>query len=324
MNGGRSQGDEAGPGETGRRLARARVWFDARASKYQGTPVVGLGVALLRRDRESAGAVAASAIAFRLFLFFVPLILLVVGIAGLISGFVHADQVNRGVGVSGGLAADIRLALAQPGVTRWVATGLGLVGVLTAGRSLSRVLLASSAIAWRVPVPARASLRTVGTLTGLAFGVGLLSILANRLREAYGLGAAGASLIPIFLIYVVIWIGISIRFPRGTNDPGAILPGAIVVALTVTAMQALSEFFVPDQLARANELYGAIGTTVVTLGWFFFVGRAISLGMELDAVIFERVGSVSTFVFSLPVLRILPRRSRHLRAFFDLESDDPA
>ena len=89
-------------------------------------------------------------------------------------------------------------------------------------------------------------------------------------------------------------------------------------------MQALSEFFVPDQLARANELYGAIGTTVVTLGWFFFAGRAISLGMELDAVIFERVGSVSTFVFSLPVLRILPRRSRHLRTFFDLESDDPA
>ena len=30
--------------------------------------------------------------------------------------------------------------------------------------------------------------------------------------------------------------------------------------------------------ARRRELYGAIGTTIVTLGWFFFLGRAMVLG----------------------------------------------
>jgi uncharacterized BrkB/YihY/UPF0761 family membrane protein len=319
-------GDVSDPPESGEKrrwLARGRAALSARASKYQDTPVVGMGVALLRRDKEAAGTVAGSAIAFRLFLFFVPLLLFVVGVAGLISGFVHADQVSRGIGVSGGLAADIRLAFAQPGVTRWLAIGFGLVGVLTSGRSLSKVLVSSSAIAWRIPPPKRASMRTVGTVVGLVCCIGLLSILVNRLREAFGLGAASASLVPVFLVYVAVWIGVSLLLPRSTTDPGAVLPGAVVMAFIITALQALSEFFVPDQLSRANQLYGAIGTTVTTLGWFFFLGRAVSLSLELNAVLYERVGSVSTFVFSLPVLRILPRHVAWLRRFFDLEISDP-
>ena len=58
--------------------------------------------------------------------------------------------------------------------------------------------------------------------------------------------------------------------------------------------------------------------TVVTLGWFFIAGRSIVVAMELNPVVYERYGSVSTIFFSLPVLRILPRRSLRLRRFFDL------
>lgn len=315
----RDVGGPAEPQGERRRLARARASLSARVSKYADVPVVGIGLAMLRRDKEAAGAVAGSAIAFRLFLFFVPLLLFLVGVAGLISGFIQADQVTRGAGISGNLAADIRLAFAQPGVTRWLATGIGLVGALTSGRSLSKVLASSSAIAWRIPPTQRASIRTVGMVAGLVCSIGLLSILVNRLREALGLGVASVSLVPVFIVYVAVWIGISLLLPRGTTDPGAVLPGAVVVALTITALQAVSEFYVPDQLSRANQLYGAIGTTVTTLGWFFFLGRAVSVAMELNAVLYERIGSVSTFVFSLPVLRILPRRMAWLRRFFDLE-----
>ena len=65
-------------------------------------------------------------------------------------------------------------------------------------------------------------------------------------------------------------------------------------------MQAVSQLYLPDRLNRASELYGAIGTTIVTLGWFFIFGRAIVLAMAVDAVIYERFGSISQFVFSLP------------------------
>ena len=74
----------------------------------------------------------------------------------------------------------------------------------------------------------------------------------------------------------------------------------------------------PDRFDRASELYGAIGTTIVTLGWFFILGRAIVLAMAINAVIYERFGSISQFVFSLPVLRALPRRFEWFRRFFQL------
>ena len=39
----------------------------------------------------------------------------------------------------------------------------------------------------------------------------------------------------------------------------------------------------------------------------------------MNAVLFEQVGSIGVFVFGLPVIRIIPRRSETIRRFFDLE-----
>ncbi len=313
--------DQSAPSKGGRRLEPAQRWVSARSAKYRQTTAGGLFVQLLERDKESAGGVAGSAIAFRLFLFFVPLLLFVVGLVGLISSFTSANDVEKTVGASGGLAVQIRSALAEPGASRWIAVGLGLLGMLTAGRSLSKVLISSAAIAWKVPTPNRTPLRTIGIIAGLVCVMGLLSIIVNRLREDFGLSVAVPSLIPVFLVYIAAWLAVSSFLPRGTRDPGALLPGSIIVALIITLMQGLSELYLPDKLGRASELYGAIGTTVVTLGWFFFVGRAIALSTEINAVVFDRFGSVSPRFFSLPLLRILPRRSIRLRTFFDLHED---
>jgi hypothetical protein len=40
-------------------------------------------------------------------------------------------------------------------------------------------------------------------------------------------------------------------------------------------------------------------------------------------VLFERFGSVSSFVFGLPILRALPRRWAWFRRTFELESPSP-
>jgi hypothetical protein len=56
----------------------------------------------------------------------------------------------------------------------------------------------------------------------------------------------------------------------------------------------------------------------VTLGWFFILGRAVIIAMELNAAIYDRYGSISQVVFSLPVLRNLARRSPRVSRFFGL------
>jgi uncharacterized BrkB/YihY/UPF0761 family membrane protein len=297
------------------RLSPVRRWL----ARYERLPVVDVIAGTYRRDRESAGPVMGSAIAFRLFLFFVPLLLLVVGIAGFASGFVNARDVNKTAGIYGSLGGQISEAFHQPGFTRWFALLFGLFGVLTAGRSLSRVLRAASAAAWRLPLSgSRGSFRAAGVVAGLICGIALIAILVNRLREDLGLGIAGLAFVPALVIYGLAWLGVSMMLPRVTDDPGALLPGSLLVALTITVMHAVSEFYLPDRLDRASQLYGAIGTTVVTLGWFFILGRGIVLGMELNAAIYERYGSISQVVFSLPFFRVLARKSARVRRFFGL------
>jgi uncharacterized BrkB/YihY/UPF0761 family membrane protein len=296
------------------RMTPALQWL----GKYRDLPVVDVVFGTFQRDRRVAGSVLSSALAFRLFLFFLPLLLLTIGVAGFASDVVDAHSASQTAGISGGLAKQVSGAFQQPGLTRWVAVLLGLFGVLVAGRSLSRVLYAASAAAWGLPAGSHARLRAVGAIAGLVCTMGVIAILINRVRESLGIGLAGASFVPALLIYAIAWLGVSLFLPRATEDPGALLPGAALVALTITAMHAVSELYLPDRLDRASQLYGAFGTTVVTLGWFFILGRAIVISMELNAAIYDRYGSISRVAFSLPVLRILARRSSWIRRFFDL------
>ena len=53
------------------------------------------------------------------------------------------------------------------------------------------------------------------------------------------------------------------------------------------------------------------------------MGRVIALAMVLNPVIYERYGSVSRLVFSLPLLRIVAQRWARLRRFFDLDQHRP-
>ena len=290
-----------------------------RFDKYRDRPLVDLGLLIHQRDRESAGAVLGSAVAFRMFLFFVPLLLFVVGLAGFVASWVDADSVNEGASITGALAEQIDTALSQSSGTRWVAVLLGLVGMATTGRTLSKVLVAASCLAWRLPMSSKASVRVVGAIVGLIAGIGLIAAIINRIRSELGFGVASVSFVGAVVVYAVAWIVLSMLLPRASTDPGALIPGAALVGLTLAGMQAVSQLYLPNRLSRASELYGAIGATIVTLGWFFILGRAMVLAMVLNGVIHERFGSISQVVFSLPVVRLLPRKSAWIRRMFDLE-----
>jgi uncharacterized BrkB/YihY/UPF0761 family membrane protein len=303
------------------RAAGLRRVEDLR-ERYGDRPVVDLGLGIYQRDREAAGGVVGAAVAFRMFLFFVPLLLVVVGIAGFFTRWVDADNLSQQAGVSGGLAAQISTALSQPETSRWGALIVGLVGVGLTGRSLSKVLTVASCLNWRLPVRPKAPLRVIGGVVGVIVGIGLVTAIVNRVRDDLGLAAAGFSFLAVFMVYAIAWLAVSLVLPRATSDPAALLPGSAIVALTITGMQAVSQLYLPSHMGRASQLYGAIGATIVTLGWFFFAGRAIVLGMAVNAAVYERFGSISQVVFALPVVRILPRRSAFIRRFFDLSGPD--
>jgi uncharacterized BrkB/YihY/UPF0761 family membrane protein len=189
----------------------------------------------------------------------------------------------------------------------------------TAGRSLSKVLTAASCLAWGLPVESKVNVKVVGAVVGLVVGVGLMSALVGRVRAEVGIAVAGVSFLVAFAVYLAVWLVLTAMLRRATTEVGALLPGAVLLSATLVGMQALSVLYLPDQFERASALYGAIGTTIVTLGWFFILGRVLPLALALDAVIHERFGSVARFVFSLPVLRQLAQHSKLIRRVFDLD-----
>jgi uncharacterized BrkB/YihY/UPF0761 family membrane protein len=301
------------------RIAAEQERIGALIEKYHDRPLLDVALRIYQRDREGAGGLVGSALAFRLFLFFVPLTLFVVGLLGFLTRWIDAEDIIDTVGLGGTIADQVNTALSQPNSTRWIATITGLFGMAWAGRSLSRVMIAASCLAWRLPVTTKASARVIGSVIGLIAGIALVATIVNQIRLDFGLGAASLSFLAVLTVYGIAWMAMSMLLPRATRDPGALLPGAVVVGAVLAAMQAIAQLYLPGALGRASALYGALATTVVTLGWFFFLGRAMVFGMSLDAVIYERFGSISQFVFGLPVVRVLARKSAWIRNFFDLE-----
>ncbi len=304
-----------------RRYTERRVQAEETYDKYKDRPFVDVCVRVWHRDRDSAGTLVGSAIAFRLFLFFVPMVLFFTGLLGFLANAID-HEVLEDANITGGLASQIELALSQPDSTRWIATLLGLTGMAWAGRSLTRALVAASCLAWQLPVRAKAPPKVMGAIAGLIAGIALVATLVNRLRDN-GLAVASFSFAVAIAFYAVAWLIVSMLLPRRENtDPSALVPGAVIFAAVLTGMQAVSQIYLPGKFSHASQLYGAIGITIVTLGWFFILGRAMMFSLSVDAVIYERFGSITQFVFSLPLLRIIPRKSPKLRKLFGLEKPD--
>ncbi|MET0908762.1 MAG: YhjD/YihY/BrkB family envelope integrity protein, partial [Ilumatobacteraceae bacterium] len=320
---------EHAPTESVGRIARLQATAQGRASDAtkwanglrQRSVFADAGFLIYERDRTSAGTVLGSAIAFRLFLFFVPAVVFGVGLIGLFSGYVSATSITDAGSISGVLAANIRSAHEQSTTASLLSAVTGLFLMASAGRSLSKALVASSNLAWSANGAVTAKVKAIVAITGLMMSLILVSFVIGKIRDELGIAVAGLSFGAGFFVYLVLFMLLMATLPRGTTDPGAILPGAAVVAILVVGLQAVSQLYIPNRISGASDLYGGIGVAVVALGWLFIVGRTLSFSFAVNAALFDRFGSLSQPIFSLPVLRLLPRKSARFRSFFGLDDD---
>ena len=122
------------------------------------------------------------------------------------------------------------------------------------------------------------------------------------------------------------WFLLTLTLPRPTSDPGAVLPGVLLVALGFTVLQWFMQFYLPRKIEDSRDTLGDLSSTVAALGYFFFVGRLIAGSMVLSAVTYERWGSISNQVFDLPGIRQLSAKFPKIRAYFDqpvIDDDAP-
>jgi uncharacterized BrkB/YihY/UPF0761 family membrane protein len=279
-----------------RRVDRLRARGIAFAERVTSAgplrPIAEVGWLAGRRDASVGGTVLAGALAYRIFIWLLPLALVAVLALGLVAGSAAEGAANlRDAGLTGFLAKSVSAAAED--TKGWaLVTGLvvGLVVLLYQSYALLRAMRAVTALAWRLPVrppagPVRATLLFMGWM--LAFTVTSSSITALRtnLVQPFELLATCVSyvVLPAFWVVISWWL-----LPHMAVHWTHLIPGALVVGTAMTLISLFNALFLFPWLSRQEETYGVLGVAAGLLFSFFLIGRAVELAAALNAVLNER------------------------------------
>ena len=195
----------------------------------------------------------------------------------------------------------------------------GIVLLLLAGRSLTRVLVSCAVLAWRMDLrTAKVKTTTILAASGILFANLFVAGILSYLRSNTGVPLAMATWVGVAAVSAYSWFLVALTLPRPVSDPGPLLPGAVLTGVGFAALQAVMHVYLPGKVARTSDTFGSLAATIAVLGNLFIIGRLVTLSLVVDAVLHERYGSLTQRIFALPVLRGIPARSPRLAAYFDV------
>ena len=283
------------------RVARARMWSaavqartrelsergQAERSKHASVDAV---YEMVDRDVEFGGGIIAGALAYRLFLWLLPLAL--VAVAGLGLGADAASESPKHLADSAGLAGLVSqsVASASNSTARWYALVVGIPILVYLTRGLLRALIGAHRILWgdvRAGAP-KPTVKATLKLLVLMLGFFVAQALAATVR-AHSSGVVGliATLV-VALPYAGLWLLASIGLPhRGSSwimlVPGALLFGVCVEVLSIVAVY----IFGPYAVAKQGT-YGALGTAAALLLGLYFLSRIVVIAAVVNATLWAR------------------------------------
>ncbi len=272
--------------------ARTKVLDSAERLTTWGPlgPIAETGWRVWRRDQEIAGSVLAAALAYRVFIWLLPLALVLV--AGF--GFTGTSFTSH--------------ALSDLGVTNYVSQSvsdtahsgswIGRVAIIVSGTIvflyetyvLLRTLRAISAFSWHMRVrpmrkPHTQVLLFLGLSLALVVGLALTNKIAGALVFPLGLLLAIASLliVPAYVVAISLML-----LPNRAARWTAFIPGALLVYATYAVVHLLATLLVVPWVAHKQATYGVLGISAGLLFMMFVFGRVIELACSLNAVMDEQ------------------------------------
>ena len=79
------------------------------------------------------------------------------------------------------------------------------------------------------------------------------------------------------------WFFVLLTLPRGVNDPGALLPGALAArAWSRDRSQGVLPAYTEGRVARTIDTYGDLAVTLAILGNLFILGRIMTASFVVD------------------------------------------
>lgn len=253
------------------------IWVDAVFRTYE-------------RDTATGGVVLAGALAFRVFLFLVPYIFVLVVGFGLASSAsdLAPSTLARKAGIAGIAASAISSTKDLSLLQRVAAITVGLFAVFLAARSLLKVLRVVHALAWRVRAGKFKSLtRASGLLIGGVTGAVVIAVLVGKLREQSLLLGLLAEIVSV-AIPTVLWVAVSWHLPNRAARWEDVAPGAVLFGVGVIALHVITIYWIARVIESKTDTYGAIGAALGLLLWAYMLGRVMAAGAVLNMALWER------------------------------------
>jgi uncharacterized BrkB/YihY/UPF0761 family membrane protein len=282
-----------------RRLARVRrqaaAWAGVRSSAARewllaNVPHGRLAMEVLRRWKGLNATLLAGNLTYRLFLWLLPLLLVVVAAMGFESNETVSSITGGSLGLSRELAVSIGDAARDAGTSASHALAVGILGLIFASRSLIVALHLTFSHVWGLPATTRrgmpAAVAKFVTSLPLAFVILAASLGIRRLGVIGGLSSQGlAFLFGSGALLTVNWV-----LPRRTDSWRELLPGSVLGGIVLVIARHTALYYFENHAARASKVYGSLGVVAGFLSALFVFSVIIVLNALVNVVWHERNG----------------------------------
>ena len=265
---------------------RARDEFERARDRHSSVRIV---VQAFESDRRRAGGLLAGGLAYRVFLWQIPLVLFLVSAFDLVADLAGDPPADlaRQTGMTAALASAISKALAASHSARWWLLILGAFLTVWAGRGVYRGVRLVSELAWDARAPKGNSL--LGSLA--VTGIGLLGIAMQAFLPKIfsGLDAPAAIAFVISLILasaLSVWM-LSL-LPRADAPWPAVVPGAVMFGVGIRLLGLAASTYFARRLDRTSDLSGALGIAIVMMLYLFLLARLFVAAQFLNATLHRR------------------------------------
>jgi uncharacterized BrkB/YihY/UPF0761 family membrane protein len=292
--------ENAAPDASASGVARPRAW--AGVAREEGRRLVERAEAerqrhrsvdalyeMVDRDAEVGGGLIAAALAYRLFIWLLPVALVAVAGLGIAADASSGspDDAARALGFEGLISNSVANAAESP--NRWYALLIGIPILVWATRSLLRALIGAHRLVWgdvRASVAKPTIVRSLEFL-GLLLCLGAVSAAASALRSWStfpGLAATVVAVAP----YAGVWLVVALRLPHGEAPWTALVPGALVYGAGTEVVHGVIAYVITPWALAKQGTYGALGLAAALLLCLFLISRLVVSSAVVNATLWER------------------------------------
>jgi len=245
---------------------------------------------MVDHDADVGGGIMAGALAYRMFVWLLPLALVL--IAGLgyaaVAAEVPPDEAARSVGIAGMVSNSV--AGAAKSSSRVYALLVGIPILLYATRVLLRTLIVTHRLIWSdargtAPKPTVASTLQLGfALTAFL----AISSVAAAVRHTTGPVGGLAALVVILFPYGALWLLVELRLPHGDAPWQSLIPGALVLGIGLEAINLATTLVISPSVDNKQGTYGSLGVAAALLLGLFLISRIVVGSAVVNATLWER------------------------------------